>query len=146
MFLTNTFLIPYMAIRLNDLDDDDGERSRPKPSRLGSLMTDGARAVGAVGGIVCLVSILWALLGRPGAEFGDVVDRWRFLEGYLRSERLAYAFVWDIFLYAIFQPWLIGDNLGNVKRGCEGLVGALRFVPAFGLVAYLLCLDGDRDL
>ncbi|KAK8959926.1 hypothetical protein KSP40_PGU017931 [Platanthera guangdongensis] len=60
------------------------------------------------------------------------MDRWRFVEGYVRSERLAYAFMWDIFLYVIFQPWLIVDNAGNVKGGNEGIVGALRFVPVFG--------------
>lgn len=95
---------------------------------------------------MCFVSIIWALLGRADGGFGDVSDRLRFLKGYIGSERLAYAFVWDIFLYAIFQSWLIGDNLKNVKSSVEGIVSALRFVPVFGLVAYLLSLDNGKDL
>lgn len=134
-----------MAIRLNNMSDDM-DQSPPKPSQLGLLMTNGAQTVSLIGAIVCLVSIVWALFGRSDGDFGDFADRWRFLELYIRSERLAYAFIWDIFLYAIFQPWLIGDNLRNVKSSDKELVGVLRYIPVLGLVAYLLCLDGDSDL
>ncbi|KAJ0987200.1 hypothetical protein J5N97_005556 [Dioscorea zingiberensis] len=142
MFLTNTFLIPYMAIRLNDVDV---EQPSFKPSRLGSLMTSGASVVGLIGGAVCIISALWALFGRIDGGFGSVADRWHFLQTYIGSERLAYAFIWDVCLYSIFQPWLIGDNLQNVRKSNEGLVGNLRFVPVVGLVAYLLCLDVERE-
>nr|CAD1825242.1 unnamed protein product [Ananas comosus var. bracteatus] len=42
MFLTNVFLIPYMAIRLNDADSN---QSPTKPSQLGSVMVRGAPIV-----------------------------------------------------------------------------------------------------
>ncbi|KAI0524832.1 hypothetical protein KFK09_004220 [Dendrobium nobile] len=145
MFLTNTFLIPYMAIRLNKMSSD-ADQSPPKPSQLGLLMANGARPVGLIGGIVCFVSVIWALFGRADSGFGDFANRWQFLELYIQSERLAYAFIWDIFLYAIFQPWLIGDNLQNVKISDRELVSVLRYIPVLGLVAYLLCLDSDLDL
>ncbi|KAL0925766.1 hypothetical protein M5K25_004136 [Dendrobium thyrsiflorum] len=145
MFLTNTFLIPYMAIRLNNMSRDT-DQSPPKPSQLGLLMTNGAGPVGLIGGIVCFVSVIWALFGRADSGFGDFANRWQFLELYIQSERLAYAFIWDIFLYAIFQPWLIGDNLQNVKISDKELVSVLRYIPVLGLVAYLLCLDSDLDL
>lgn len=145
MFLTNTFLIPYMAIRLDNMSNDM-DQSPPKPSQLGLLMTNGAETVSLIGGIVCVVSVVWALFGRSESGFGDFADRWQFLELYIRSERLAYAFIWDIFLYATFQPWLIGDNLQNVKSSDKELVSVLRYIPVLGLVAYLLCLDGDSDL
>ncbi|KAH1034475.1 hypothetical protein AAZX31_20G038100 [Glycine max] len=124
MFLTNTFLIPYMAIRLNDADDESVPR---KLSQFGSVMTNGAPIVGVIGGSACIVSLLWALFGRMDANFGGIADRWDYLVGYLGSERLAYAFIWDICLYIIFQPWLIGDNLQNVQENKVFVVKYLRY-------------------
>ncbi|XP_027361757.1 uncharacterized protein LOC113869570 [Abrus precatorius] len=138
LFLTNTFLIPYMAIRLNDADE---ESVRRKLSQFSSLMTNGAPFVGMIGGSVCLISLLWALFGRMDANFGGIVERWEYLVSYLGSERLAYAFIWDICLYLIFQPWLIGDNLQNVQENKVVVVKYLRYVPVVGLIAYLLCLE-----
>ncbi|XP_042486174.1 uncharacterized protein LOC122066440 isoform X2 [Macadamia integrifolia] len=143
MFLTNTFLIPYMAIRLNEVD---AEYAPGKPSQMVSVMTNGATVVGLVGGVVCLVSILWSLFGRMDGDFGNVTERWDFLISYLGSERLAYAFIWDICLYIIFQPWLIGDNLQNVQQSKASKVSKLRFIPVVGLVAYLLSLDIDIEV
>ncbi|XP_023638249.1 uncharacterized protein LOC17884885 isoform X2 [Capsella rubella] len=142
MFLTNTFLIPYMALRLNDPDPNDKPRPR---SQLGEAMTKGAPIVGLTGAAVCLISTLWSLYGRADGDFGGIMDRWQYLIGYLGSERLAYAFIWDICLYTIFQPWLIGENLQNVKKDKTELVRYLRFVPVFGLLAYLLFLNLDDE-
>uniref|UniRef100_A0A0A9DP19 Uncharacterized protein n=1 Tax=Arundo donax TaxID=35708 RepID=A0A0A9DP19_ARUDO len=140
MFLTNTFLIPYMAIRLNDPDTN---QSPPQRSQLGSVMVKGAPVVGAVGGLVCVLSIVWALYGRADAGFGGIAERWQFVQSYVFSERLAYAFLWDMLLYSIFQPWLIGDNIQNVKAGSTEFVNVVRFVPVIGLVAYLFCLEEE---
>ncbi|XP_057962606.1 uncharacterized protein LOC131154104 isoform X2 [Malania oleifera] len=143
MFLTNTFLIPYMAIRLNDADLEYSPR---EPSQLGSVMINGAPVVGLIGGAVCVFSVLWGLFGRMDGDFGSIMDRLEFLISYLGSERLAYAFIWDICLYIIFQPWLIGDNLQNVQKSKAGIVNYLRFVPVIGLAVYLICLDADGEL
>lgn len=133
-----------MAIRLNEADTEGFLR---KPSQLASVMSNGAPIVGLIGGAVCLISAFWALFGRMDGNFGNVLDRWDFLLSYLGSERLAYAFIWDICLYTIFQPWLIGDNLQNVQESKVGIVNYLRFIPVIGLVAYLLCLNlEDREL
>ncbi|KAI3467113.1 hypothetical protein Pfo_023776 [Paulownia fortunei] len=142
MFLTNTFLIPYMAIRLNEAG---GEYTPRKTSQLGSIMRNGAPVVGLVGGLACLLSVLWALYGRGDGNYGDLPERWEFLLSYLGSERLAYAFIWDICLYIIFQPWLIGDNLQNIQKDKVSLVNFLRFVPVVGLIAYCLCLNADNE-
>lgn len=143
MFLTNAFLIPYMAIRLNQADEGNNPK---KPSQLGVVMIKGAPIVGLIGGAVCLISILWALFGRMDGGFGSLTDRWSYLLSYLGSERLAYAFVWDIVLYAIFQPWLIGENLENVEEDRVGIVNSLRYIPVVGLVAYLLFLKIEEEL
>jgi hypothetical protein len=69
-------------------------------------------------GLVCVLSIVWALFGRADSGFGGIAERLQYLQNYLVSDRPAYAFVCDILLlYSIFQPWLIGDNIQNVKAG-----------------------------
>ncbi|KAF3431828.1 hypothetical protein FNV43_RR26564 [Rhamnella rubrinervis] len=141
MFLTNTFLIPYMAIRLNEAEPN---YTPSKRSKLGDVMTNGASIVGLTGGLVCLISAMWALFGRMDGNFGSIAERWEFLVSYLGSERLAYAFIWDICLYLVFQPWLIGDNLQNVQKSKVSIVNYLRFVPVVGLCAYLLFLNLDE--
>ncbi|KAK1417457.1 hypothetical protein QVD17_26584 [Tagetes erecta] len=145
MFLTNTFLIPYMAIRLNNKPPhtDENKKYKYKYSQLGCVMVNGAPVVGLIGGAVCVISIVWGLFGRSDGNFGGVADRWDFLVTYLGSERLAYAFIWDICLYILFQPWLIGDNLHNITTNQRELINYLRFVPVLGLLAYLLSLDDD---
>ncbi|KAL8463193.1 hypothetical protein ACS0TY_033233 [Phlomoides rotata] len=142
MFLTNTFLIPYMAIRLNKAA---GEYTPRKTSQLGSVMTKGAPVVGLIGGAVCLLSIAWAIYGRGDGSYGDLHERWTFLVSYLGSERLAYAFIWDICLYTIFQPWLIGDNLTSIQKDKIALVSSLRFIPVVGMIVYCLCLDAGSE-
>ncbi|XP_019236384.1 PREDICTED: uncharacterized protein LOC109216665 isoform X2 [Nicotiana attenuata] len=140
--LNAAFLIPYMAIRLNKVNSEYPPRTN---SQLGSIMTRGASIVGLVGGAACLLSTFWAILGRGDGDFGSISDRWEFLLSYLSSERLAYAFIWDICLYSIFQPWLIGDNLQNIQENKVGLVRYLSYVPVVGLVAYCLCLDTEEE-
>nr|CAB3484762.1 unnamed protein product [Digitaria exilis] len=93
------------------------------------------------------VHSLWApSAGRSAfyAGFGDIAERWQYVQTYVFSERLAYAFLWDIFLYSIFQPWLIGDNIQNVKADTVEFVNVVKFVPVVGLVAYLLCLEKEE--
>ncbi|CAI9096239.1 OLC1v1032336C1 [Oldenlandia corymbosa var. corymbosa] len=142
MFLTNTFLIPYMALRLNKGDET---RTKRKTSPLGSVMINGASVVGLTGAAVCLLSVLWAIYGRADGDFGNISERLDFLVNYLGSERLAYAFIWDIVLYTIFQPWLIGENLQNIRKDSVKIVSYLRFVPVVGLVAYCICLNVEED-
>lgn len=132
-----------MAIRLNKASGNSPLRQQ---SRLGSLMTNGAPVVGLIGGAACIVSIIWAFVGRADGNFGSIAERWEFLIQYLYSERLAYAFIWDICLYTLFQPWLIGENLQNIKESKVGIVSSLRFIPVVGLIAYLLFLKLDEDL
>lgn len=150
MFLTNTVLIPYMAIRLNC------ERKRQtacvetrsiKMNRSGvqALMTSNAGVVGVIGGIVGLISGWWFFFGRSNNDFGNFFDRWTFFLVYLSSDRPGYAFVWDLCLYSIFQPWLIGSNLSNVEDDKVEVVRFLRFVPYLGLAVYLWCLSRKEE-
>lgn len=132
-----------MAIRLNNVD---GQLTPRKTSQLGSIMTEGAPIVALVGGLGCFMSLVWVLFGRGDGGFGDLPERWDFLISYLGTERFAYAFIWDICLYLIFQPWLIGDNLQNIQKDKVSVVNLLRFVPVVGIVAYCLCLNADNEI
>lgn len=137
------FLIPYMAIRLNVAETESIPK---KPSQLASVMTNGAPVVGLIGGAICFISAIWALYGRMDGDFGTIADRLDYLVHYLGSERLAYAFIWDICFYIIFQPWLIGDdNLQNIQKGKIDTVNYLRFVPVVGLISYLLFLSPNEE-
>ncbi|XP_031491845.1 uncharacterized protein LOC116258684 [Nymphaea colorata] len=142
MFLTNTLLIPYMAIRLGDIKNSTS-RVKRDPSWLALVMTGGATVVAVIGAIMGVTSIFWGALGRSDEGFGTLADRWDFLVAYLGSDRPTYAFIWDICLYSIFQPWLISDNIQNVDENRVKIVNVLRFVPYFGLVAYLLSSKND---
>ncbi|XP_020409665.1 aluminum-activated malate transporter 4 isoform X2 [Prunus persica] len=151
MFLTNTFLIPYMAIRLNEAESD---YTPSKRSQLGSVLTNGAPIVGLLGGVICLISALWALFGRMDGNFGSISDRWEFLISYLGSERLAYAFIWDIGLYTVFQPWLIGENLQNVQSSKIDQASSIHprtktavqeMVPRHENVKLRLFISGQQD-
>ncbi|KAH7840778.1 hypothetical protein Vadar_021449 [Vaccinium darrowii] len=75
--MNSAFLIPYMAIRLNEAD---AQSTPKKPSQLGSVMTKGAPIVGLVGGAICLLSTWWAIFGRSDGNFGDLATRWNFLK------------------------------------------------------------------
>ncbi|KAM1718925.1 hypothetical protein ACFX12_020815 [Malus domestica] len=85
-----------MATRLNEAGSD---YTPSKGSQLGSVMTNGAPIVGLASGAICLIPALWALFGRMDGNFGNISERLEFLIGYLGSERLAYAFIWDICPY-----------------------------------------------
>ncbi|KAI5077947.1 hypothetical protein GOP47_0007771 [Adiantum capillus-veneris] len=152
MFLTNTVLIPYMAIRLNHEDrinEDVLSKTgsvKLELSGVQKVMVSGARVVSVVCGAVGLISVLWFFLGRADEGFGNFSDRWTFFLEYLASDRPGYAFVWDICLYSLFQPWLIGDNLDKVQKRKSEIIGYLRFIPYVGLVAYLWSLSDFEEL
>ena len=84
------------------------------------------------------VAIGWGVAARP--EFGDLPTRLASLGQLLSHDRLGSSFVVDLGLFALFQGWLVDDDLR--RRGIEprdaGLLRSVaKFVPFFGLCAYL---------
>lgn len=143
MFLTNTFLIPYMAIRLRKIP----EPQKPMESTgLQRAFTGekGSRWVAATGAAVGLLSIVWFAIGRSGEGYGDLADRWSYWVDTLSKDRPTYAFIWDLCCYTVFQPWLVGDNLENVRADKKDLVKKLRFVPYVGLIVYCWSLETSK--
>jgi hypothetical protein len=58
----------------------------------------------------------------------------------LSADRLATSFVVDLVLFAFFQGWLVDDDLrrrGVAKEDAAGLRALAKFVPFYGLCAYL---------
>ncbi|KOR35762.1 MULTISPECIES: hypothetical protein [Planktothricoides] len=121
MFLTNTFLAPYMAALT---------MSKPTPE---TPMKKGllARIFGWTGLIIGMISLIWTGFGRP--EFGDLTARCQFFIHSLMIDRLTIAFCIDIILFGIFQAMLIGniEPPGSGKRW-------LRFLPFWGLAIWLI--------
>lgn len=141
MFLTNTFLIPYMALRSmtsplqnhsfqdeeNASDQLRNNQSRNNQSRNTFLM----RGFGWIGLVVGTIAIGWAVGGRP--EFGDIPERAQYMMQCLITDRLTIAFCVDLVFFFIFQVVLLGaiEPPGSKKRW-------LRFVPFWGLALWLI--------
>lgn len=122
MFLTNTFLGPYMALRATTPQTDEEVKT-----------TKGliARVFGWTGLIVGTIGLIWSVVGRP--EFGDFTERAKYFVEHLMRDRVTIAFCVDLVLFALFQAVLLGtiEPPGSQKRW-------LRFVPFWGLAAWLI--------
>ncbi|KAH9533416.1 hypothetical protein CY35_18G051400 [Sphagnum magellanicum] len=158
MFLTNTLLIPYMAIRSYQRPHRDllveastnatanTSGTNVQMSGLQRFMVSGAQQIAFTGAVVGIVSVIWFVIGRLDGGYGDFAERWDYFLGYIGSDRPTYAFIWDLCCYTIFQPWLIRDNYQNVRRDRLETVKALHLVPYVGLVAYCWGLESIEGL
>lgn len=122
MFLTNTFLLPYMAWRTTATE-------LPEDEQMGKGLL--AKIFGGVGLIIGIIAIFWAIFARP--EFGDIAARAAFFVQNFQSDRLTIAFCVDVIFFAIFQAVLIG-NIEPPDSGKRWL----RFVPFWGLAVWLI--------
>ncbi|CAI7824732.1 unnamed protein product [Closterium sp. NIES-54] len=157
------FLIPIMALRLRP--PPPLHSAMPlRPAAIATFLSSAPLPIALVSATVALASLFWAALARPDIAPLDLTTRAAFLSDYLGSNRLAYAFAWDVLLYSLFQPWMINDCLSALRRsrpaeeagGGEGgttsgdddaLLAVLqwvRFVPLFGLAAFLCALPRLR--
>lgn len=138
-FLTNVFLPVYLAQRLRP--DPLPEGPAPGASaasataataaggtgELPAALPDYAPIFGGVAMAVGAISVGWALGARP--EAGDLAARWDYFSSLLATSRVDWAFVVDAGLYAVWQAWLLG---------AAGAAPAYRFVPFWGMAAWLL--------
>lgn len=119
MFLTNVFLLPYMALRLGQPPGAAADK--------GWL----ARCWGAIGLAVGGVSIGWFGYADPAA--GALGERLAYFVHQLSTSRVTLAFLVDVVLFGIFQAWLMGAVMAPSDR-----LRPLRFVPFLGLGLWLL--------
>jgi hypothetical protein len=166
MFLTNIFLMPYMALRLRTETADvvdvveseiqseiqseippeippesesgiPSKRERTINSQNTNLIQPTrskgtiAQIFGWVGIVVGSIAVSWVVFARP--EFGSLTDRGAFWLGQLTHDRVTLAFFCDIWLFWVFQIWLIGDiePLASPIRN-------LRWLPFWGLAFWLV--------
>lgn len=132
--LTNAVYLPYLATR----SPEDGQvvyRDELDPTE---AAVSESRALGPLLAAVGTGSIAWFAAARP--EFGDWSTRLASLGKLLSNDRLGSSFVIDLVLFSFFQGWLVDDDLARrgVAPGEEpALRGAAKFVPFYGLCAYL---------
>ncbi|OKH19198.1 hypothetical protein [[Limnothrix rosea] IAM M-220] len=120
MFLTNVFLIPYMALR---------RQISPKPFVPQQKLI--ARGFAFVALVVGMVAFGWFGLARP--EFGDGGDRLQYFLQQMTDSRLSIAFIIDLICFWLFQIFLLGDL--NPK---DSIWQSARFIPFFGMAFWLI--------
>ncbi|MEA5462805.1 hypothetical protein [Leptothoe sp. PORK10 BA2] len=136
MFLTNVFLMPYMALRLGlNLENQPNEplneplnaSNEANISNKGTL----ARLFGSLGLTVGNLAVIWFCFNRP--DLGGVLSRFHYLGQQLVSNRVTLAFAVDLALFWVFQVWLMGSVIPVGDR-----VRSLRLIPFWGLAIWLL--------
>ena len=84
-----------------------------------------APLMGAVAAVVGLVSIAWALAGRP--EYGGLLERQDYFVNAFTTNRVFFAFFVDLGFYSTWQAIFLRDAARKY-----------RFVPFAGLAAWLI--------
>lgn len=131
-FLTSAFLLPYLATRSAEREEgiyrEDlstvaaAAESRILPLALASVGTG---------------SIVWAFLGRYD-QFGGLQERFDSLQDLLIIDRVGSSFVVDLAIFALFQGWLVDDDMKRRKMNADSaLAKVAKFVPFFGMALYL---------
>eukprot|EP00850_Spirogloea_muscicola_P005507 SM000025S08402 [mRNA] locus=s25:561697:563889:- [translate_table: standard] len=139
MFLTNLFLIPYMALRLNKPEPPSQSESSSPLVELGQAVASQSTTIGLVGGVIGIVSVTWALFLRSSEQFGGPAERLSYFLEYLTTDRIAYAFMWDLVLYGLFQAWIVLDFSELLPTAEDQRIWRrVGCVPYFGLAAILI--------
>jgi hypothetical protein len=153
MFLTNVFLLPWMAARAAtppsaDADADaDADEDARLPAPLAALAA--SPALGLVGGAVGALSVVWFAAAPVPDAAGATVDlaaRVAHLADAASADRLTLAFLVDCVVYSAAQAWLMGDERDAIEAAARAAGEApprlpppwLRFVPFAGLAAWLV--------
>ena len=126
-FLTNAFMVPYMAVR-EKLPESKAAQRKEKPRPLPSY----SKLLGGLAFFIAGVSAVWLFAGRP--EYGGLDTRWQFAVEQFQGNRAFWAFVLDLALYSVWQSFLMED--------C-GAPAKYRYVPFFGLAAWLISGSGS---
>lgn len=134
-FVTNAVYLPYLVSRKPFAASERALQMEPL-----SLVETAceSRLLPSLFGLVGIVSVCWAALGRMD-EYDNLAQRFDSFLSIASNDRLVWAFVVDAIYYMIFQGWLINDDAE--RRNLEESSSLLKFakyVPFFGLVFYLI--------
>jgi len=101
---------------------------------------------------VATYSLWWFANGRIEA-YGNLSERLSSFTSLVSGDRLTFSFIVDLIYFGIFQGWLVDDDVARRRIGTSTstisgdggncsfdkiIVGSAKYVPFFGLAAYLL--------
>ena len=161
-FLTSAFLLPYLFSRTSERYSSSSMEVRSPNFDYGryssrrirplykeeldrpALVLGEWRGLGVLLASIGIFALYWGFAGRP-EDFGPpiwvsdkrMVDFTKLLD----NDRVAASFVIDMWVYGIFQGWLVDDDWKRRGRSLEEekfLRNVAKFVPFFGLASYLI--------
>jgi hypothetical protein len=169
-FLTSAFLLPYLITRTSELDkeqihttiqrlEDDVEGNNTVSTTTQTTTATTATSSSTIGfaigenkflgpilGLVGTYSIIWGLYGRYD-DYGTISERYISFVQLLSIDRVGSSFLIDLFIFGIFQGWLVDDDLKrrrivqHQQQQYDCTLEVLRFVakyiPFFGMAIYL---------
>jgi ketosteroid isomerase-like protein len=131
-FLTSAFLLPYLATRSTETDECVSlqELDVPLVER---------RVLGPFLGFVGSGALVWGSVARF-QDFGGWNERVASFWQLMSVDRVGSSFLVDLAIFAVFQGWLVDDDLK--RRGVEDtelgvLRGVAKLVPFFGMAIYM---------
>lgn len=131
-FLTSAFLLPFLATRSNE---DGSDVYREDLSAVAQATESPILGI-SMGG-VGTAAIFWALFARV-QDFGGLEDRLPSFLQLLSIDRVGSSFLVDLAIFALFQGWLVDDDLKRRKMSSDTfLANIAKYVPFFGMAAYL---------
>ena len=131
-FLTSAFLLPYLATRTTEIETKVSLQELEIPVVESPLL---GPFLGGLG----VTALAWSSLARVD-DFGGWSERVTSFWQLMSIDRVGSSFLVDLAIFAVFQGWLVDDDLK--RRGvADGELGPLRsvakFVPFFGMAAYM---------
>lgn len=126
--LTNVFFLPWLALR------QPNPQPPVKPLTFLEKVAE-SRILPAFLGMVFIVSLVWGVFARP--EYGDLITRSSSLIKLLSTDRVAYSFLIDLFVFWLFQSWLVKDDMARRQWHNPVILWIVRCVPFWGLIVYL---------
>ena len=131
-FLTSAFLLPYLVTRSNEMKGPIYREDLPVVAQVteNKLLPVILSAVGTG-------SIFWGIFARM-EDFGGWNERVASFLALLSIDRVGSSFLVDLAIFALFQGWLVDDDMKRRGMPTESVLATLaKFVPFFGMAAYL---------
>lgn len=122
-FITNVVFIPFMALR-EAPPGSQGTSASPPPAD-SQRIPYYSPIMGGVAAFIGLVSVAWALVGRP--EYGGLAERGAWSVNAFSTNRVQFAFLLDLAFYTAWQVIFL-----------QGAEKKYRYVPFAGLAAWLI--------
>jgi ketosteroid isomerase-like protein len=131
-FLTSAFLLPFLATRSNEHSSEVYCEDLPVLAQATESPVLGLSMAGVGSG-----AIFWALFARA-QDFGGWGERLPSFLQILSIDRVGSSFLVDLVIFALFQGWLVDDDLKRRNMASDTLLAkAAKLVPFFGMAVYL---------